>query len=197
MKNNQKGYILQLVILIAAILLIIIVDGVAKKFDAPGIPALNETNNTTSTSTATTTPGNEEDMLSMQKTKIFFIAIDDNGRRGEKIGCNDSVVSVERNIQETRAPLKYSLEALLKEKKYDVEMGLVNVLYQSDLKIEKITLVNGKASIYLIGEHKLGGVCDTPRFKAQLEETALQFNTIRQVEFFINNRPIDEVLSLK
>ena len=41
----------------------------------------------------------------------------------------------------------------------------------------------------------LGGVCDSPRFEAQIEQTALQFSTVSSVEVFINDIPLQDVLS--
>jgi hypothetical protein len=41
----------------------------------------------------------------------------------------------------------------------------------------------------------LGGVCDSPRVQAQLEEIALQFSTVNSVAVFINGEPLDQVLS--
>jgi hypothetical protein len=41
----------------------------------------------------------------------------------------------------------------------------------------------------------LGGVCDSPRVQAQIEQTALQFSTVSEVEVFVNDTPLEEVLS--
>jgi hypothetical protein len=43
----------------------------------------------------------------------------------------------------------------------------------------------------------LGGVCDIPRAKAQLEYTAMTASGATSAQVFVNGRPIDEVLSLK
>ncbi len=43
----------------------------------------------------------------------------------------------------------------------------------------------------------LGGVCDAPRLKAQIEQTALQFSPGNEVEVYINDVPLDQVLSQK
>jgi len=43
----------------------------------------------------------------------------------------------------------------------------------------------------------LGGVCDAPRVEAQIEQTALQFSTVHEVAVFINDVPLEDVLSLK
>lgn len=129
--------------------------------------------------------------------KIFLIALDDNGATGKKIGCNDSVIPVLINIEPTLAVLKASLNELLKlegQRDYSLS-GLYNSLYQSHLTIDILNIVNREAIIKLRGTLTLGGVCDNPRVKAQLEETALQFNTVDKVSVFINDIPLDQILS--
>ena len=132
------------------------------------------------------------------RIKIFMIALNDAGKLGKKIGCNDSVVAVERIIPVTNAVLRASLNELLavREREYG-SSGLYNALAQSTLKLDAVTLVAGKATIYLSGNVMLGGACDNPRVEAQLKETALQFSTVRQVSIFINKIPLDQVLSGK
>jgi hypothetical protein len=43
----------------------------------------------------------------------------------------------------------------------------------------------------------LGGVCDAPRVEAQIKQTALQFSTVSDVEVFIDDIPLEDVLSQK
>lgn len=130
--------------------------------------------------------------------KLFFVAIGDNGRSGKKIGCEDSIVAVNRVIPQTSAPLTAALKELLslRERNYG-QSGLYNALYQSTLKLDGVSIVNARAIINLSGGLMLGGVCDNPRVKAQLEEIALQFPTVREVAIFINNVPIEKALSEK
>jgi hypothetical protein len=132
------------------------------------------------------------------RVKIFMIALNDAGKLGKKVGCDDSVVAVERIIPITNAPLRASLNELLSVREQDYgQSGLYNALYQSTLKVDDITLVASKATIYFSGKVLLGGVCDNPRFDAQIKETALQFSTVKQVSVFVNKIPLDQVLSLK
>lgn len=132
------------------------------------------------------------------RVKIFLVAIDDNGKLGKKIGCGDSIVAVERSIPSTQTPLAAALSELfsIHDRNYG-QSGLYNALYQSALKVDNATIVSGKATINISGKTQLGGVCDSPRFKAQIEETALQFSTVTQVTIFINNIAIDQLLSEK
>ena len=135
--------------------------------------------------------------LGATSIKIFLIALDDNGATGKKIGCNDSIVPVLINIEPTLSVLRASLTELFKmegQREFGLS-GLYNSLYQSHLSIDSLNIVNREAIIKLKGTLTLGGVCDDPRIKAQLEETALQFNTIDKVSIFINGIPLDQSLS--
>jgi Sporulation and spore germination len=133
-----------------------------------------------------------------QFVQIYLIGIDDNGQSGDLVGCGDSAIPVTVEIQPTKEVLRASLEKLLsmKEQFYG-ESGLYNSLYQSEIQLESISLENGKAVINLTGTVALGGVCDNPRFEAQLKSTVLQFSTIQEVSIFINGVPLKDVLSLK
>ncbi len=132
------------------------------------------------------------------RVNIYLIAEGDNGISGKKIGCNDSIVPVEVAIGPTTAPLTAGLEALfaIDTRTYG-QTGLTNALYQSDLRVERITIEQGKATINLSGRYQLGGVCDNPRFEAQIKETALQFSTVDQVSVYINGRSLEDILSLR
>ncbi|MFM9273813.1 hypothetical protein, partial [Pseudarthrobacter sp. NKDBFgelt] len=129
---------------------------------------------------------------------IYYVAVDDNGVSGPLIGCGDSLVAT------TTAPVRFtdqvrpSVEALLSNKSRDVGLsGLVNVLYQSSLTYAGGELAGSTITIYLTGQFMLGGVCDIPRAKAQLEYTAMAAAGATSAQVFVNGRPIDEVLSLK
>jgi hypothetical protein len=132
------------------------------------------------------------------RVKIFMIALNDSGKLGKKIGCEDSVVAVERIIPATIAPLRASLNELfaLHEPEYG-EAGLRNALAPSALKVDDVSIVAGRALIYLSGNLVLGGVCDNPRVDAQIRETALQFSTVRQVSVLLNKIALDKILSGK
>ncbi len=131
--------------------------------------------------------------------KIFLVAINDNGVKGAKIGCGDSLVPVSVPVTPTLGVLRAALTKLLsiKTRFFGGESDLYNSLYQSNLAIDSLNIQNSVAEIRLSGTISLGGVCDTPRFQAQLVQTALQFSTIKQVNIFINDKPLSEVLSSK
>lgn len=130
--------------------------------------------------------------------KIFLIAVNDNGVSGKLVGCGDSAVAVNIEVPYTTGVLRAALnkELSIKDKNYG-QSGLYNVLYQSNLKTSSVSIKNGEAIIHLSGKLTLGGECDNPRVQAELEETALQFSTVKKVSIYINDVPLKKVLSLK
>lgn len=134
----------------------------------------------------------------MMNSKIFLIAVGDNGVAGKKIGCGDSAVPVVVQLPFSEGILRASLEKLLSIKdQYYGQSGLYNVFYQSSLTVDKLTIKSGLADIRLKGTLTLAGVCDSPRVQAQLEETTLQFSTVKQVNIYVNNTPLEKILSEK
>jgi spore germination protein GerM len=130
------------------------------------------------------------------EVKLFLIAVDDAGRTGKKIGCDDSVVAVTRDLPPTRTPLRAALEELLRIPRiYGSNPELYNSLSQSQLKLKSVSVRRGVARLSFAGRLVTGGVCDNPRVQAQIEETALQFPTVKKVKVFINGLPLSEYLS--
>jgi hypothetical protein len=127
-----------------------------------------------------------------ERTQIYLIAVGDEGGSGKQIGCGDSVIPVEVAIEPTIAPLTAGLEKLLAiDEEYYGQSGLYNALHSSDLAVEGINIENREAIIRLTGELLIGGVCDEPRIRAQIEETALQFSTVDRVSIFINGKALE------
>jgi hypothetical protein len=122
--------------------------------------------------------------------------VGDNGASGPMIGCGDSLIPVNIDVPYTQGVLRAALEHMLAQKsEYYGESGLYNALYQSNLQIDDLNIHNGEAFIHLRGKMVLGGVCDTPRVIAQIQQTALQFDTVQRVSIFLNSQPIEEALS--
>ncbi|HRW05469.1 MAG TPA: LysM peptidoglycan-binding domain-containing protein [Caldilineaceae bacterium] len=125
------------------------------------------------------------------RTNIYLIALEDAGQSGMEIGCGDSTVPVEVEIEPTVAPLTAALGVLFGiDGRYYGQSGLYNALYRSNLQVDRIDIADGVASLYLTGDLQVGGVCDEPRIRAQLEETALQYYTVDEVRIYINGEPL-------
>lgn len=133
-----------------------------------------------------------------QMVKIVLIALEDNGQSGTPVGCGDSAIPINVTIPRTQAVLRATLEKLFTAKQqFYGESGYYNALYQSDLQVAGVTIEQGKATIRLTGTIMLGGTCDAPRVQAQIEQTALQFSTVNDVDVFINDVPLEEYLSTR
>lgn len=130
------------------------------------------------------------------RANIYMIALNDAGQSGQPVGCGDSAIPVLRTFQPTVAPLTAALETLLAQRtQFYGESGLYNALYQSNLTVQGVNIVNREAIINLAGQVVIGGVCDAPRLQAQIELTALQFSTIDRVTINVNGVPLSQLLS--
>lgn len=132
------------------------------------------------------------------RVKLFFVALEDKGKSGKKIGCDDSIVAIDRTMPTLPALLTATMRELftIHDKTYGTS-GLYNALAESDLKVESVSIINTRAEIRLTGSLKLGGVCDGPRVDAQIKETALQFSTVKSVSVWVNGKTLDSLLSQK
>jgi hypothetical protein len=133
-----------------------------------------------------------------QTIKIFLIALEDNGQSGAAVGCGDSVIPVTVTIPQTQGVLRAALEKLFSARQqFYGESGFYNALYQSELQVAAVSIEQGRAIVRLTGTISLGGACDAPRLQAQIEQTALQFSTVNEVDVFVDNVPLEDVLSSK
>lgn len=133
----------------------------------------------------------------VSRVQLFFVAVGDAGRRGPRIGCDDSLVPVTVEIEPSPLPVRAAIEELLiAGERPQPQSDLYNALHRSRLQVQNVLIVEGRASIYLTGEHTLGGVCDTPRFEAQITQTAVQFDHVAEAEIFLNRVPLREALRL-
>lgn len=105
-------------------------------------------------------------------------------------GC-DQIVMEERTVDETTMPLTTALEEL-----FSIEEVWLNnqehynfiAKTRDTLSFERASVDGGIARVYLSGELSgLAGVCDNPRADIQIEETALQFDSVNSVEIYLNN----------
>lgn len=130
--------------------------------------------------------------------RIYLVALGDQGKTGVRIGCGDSLIAVRIPVTPTNAPLHVALRLLLaSHSRYYGQSGLYNALYQSRLTVAGVQITNGRATISLVGTLRLGGVCDSPRLRAQLRRTALQFPTVHSVTILINGVHLWTLLSGK
>lgn len=132
------------------------------------------------------------------KVRVFLISPGDQGHSGHKVGCGDSAVPVELGLPRKEPGLAGALGALLALKeRYQEPSGLSNPLYSSALQLVRVERHGGDVRVYLKGYLEMGDECDNPRILAELQETALQFKDVSRVQFFLDERPLPEILSGK
>lgn len=138
------------------------------------------------TPTPTPTPAQGVEVL----VELFAISLG-----AGDLGCGDAVVpAVTRSVLPTRAPLQAALEELLAlGPSIPGRPDLYNALGQSDLALQAIDLVGSTALVRLVGTYRIGGVCDEPRVRAQLERTVLQFAAVDQAVILINGIRLEEL----
>lgn len=136
--------------------------------------------------------------ISSGTVQIYLIALEDNGKSGKAVGCGDSAVPVDVMVDPAADPMRAALESLLALKEqYYGQSGLYTALYQSTLQVSNIEVTASTVMVTLTGQMMLGGECDNPRVKAQLEETVTALAGGRQIKIMINDKTLDEALSLK
>lgn len=126
----------------------------------------------------------EDSVPTFTTATVYLIALDTGG----PVGCGDSLVAVTRPLPApTTMPLTASIRELLSIKDRVLgQSGLYNALYQSNLAVERLTLENRHATIWLTGQYRVGGVCDEPRVLQQLRATATQFQTVDTTDIYVN-----------
>lgn len=131
-----------------------------------------------------------------ENVNIHLVAIGDAGQSGMLIGCDDSLIPVQREIEATddvELKITRTLEILLGlDDEFYGESGLYNALYQSDLSVESVTVVDGVATVNLTGDLLIGGVCDEPRVEEQLAQAVLQFEGVNEAVITLNGGPLFE-----
>jgi hypothetical protein len=135
----------------------------------------------------------------VSQVQVYLVAVGDAGSSGKQIGCGDSLVPITRMVTPTRQPIAAALTELFSIKdQFLGQSGLYNAVYQSNLKVESVVVdANKVATVVISGQVMLGGECDTPRFKGQIEQTILGVGSVQSANILLNGKTIDEALSLK
>ncbi|WP_245827817.1 hypothetical protein [Sinomonas mesophila] len=128
---------------------------------------------------------------------IFYIAMDDDGASGPRIGCGDSVVATFTAPERFRDQVGPTLRRLFADHRALVgQSGLYNALYQSELKYVAGSYDGSTITVWLTGTFMLAGTCDVPRAKAQIEYSAMAAAGAERAVVYVNGVPLDDVLSL-
>lgn len=131
-----------------------------------------------------------------QRVRVFLISRNDGGQNGILIPCNDSAVPVTVMLPAEEPPLQGALRVLFNLDQAALRgSSLMHPLLHSKLTLVSVDIEEGRAEIHLAGELRAAPwPCNRDRIRAQLEQTALQFEEIRQVDLYVNGRPLAELL---
>jgi len=130
--------------------------------------------------------------------KLYFVALEDNGTTGTKLGCGDSLIETDVEADKTPDKLKETFVHLLSNHNQTYgSSGLYNALYQSHLTYESGSASGGVVTVKLSGTIKQGGECDAPRISAQLERAAMSATGAKRVNVYVNGKTLSKVLSNK
>jgi len=132
--------------------------------------------------------------------QIFLVDLEAGADDGT-FGCGDRLVGVgvttaaEGTVEERVAA---AVRALLEPGGEQAPGHLYDALERSALTLDRVEPAPAPAGLYrvhLAGTLALGGVCDHPRVRAQLEATATQFAGVEEVEFYVGGEPLDALLA--
>lgn len=143
----------------------------------------------------------------LEPVKMFLVQLDPGGASGtdggETFGCGDRLRAVEVPVAteglDTSGRIARALRSLLEAEGGPETPGdLYSAFERSNLTVERVEPVGGVEGLFrveLTGDLMLGGVCDNPRVRAQIEATARQFAGVEDVEIVIDGEPLEALLS--
>lgn len=134
-------------------------------------------------------PVNFKKIQEFAAVKIFFgnLILDSN------ISDCKKVYEVERKIPKTENIVRATLEELLKgPARNEDDKGFITSINRG-VKIQKLTIENGIAIVDFDQqlEYQIGGTCKTASIRSQIEQTLLQFSSVRSVLISIDGRTED------
>lgn len=143
--------------------------------------------------TATPTPTPE-------LVEVYLIAPEDGGMSGPPVGCGDSAVPVRRPRQATGfllSDVRASLEELFAIDTLNYgESGLQHSLYDADIEVESVSLLENRLEINLTGSMPLIGTCSDARMEAQILLTVFQYEGFGRTLIRLNGRSLKQVFDL-
>ncbi len=106
-------------------------------------------------------------------------------------GCEDKIMWINVPVEPTPAPLTTGIEKLFGSEVETVFEPGNFLATQKNLGLDDVIVGNGLARIYLTGEFSAETVCDAPRQFIQLEAVALQYDSVSNIEIYLNNQRIN------
>ncbi|MFW6075239.1 MAG: GerMN domain-containing protein [Chloroflexota bacterium] len=145
------------------------------------------------------TPPEDPPADETQTVNNYFVLLEDDGENGIPIGCGDSLVPQEVEIEasdDINVTVSRTLEALFATDEATVG-ELDNALDESDLTVDNVQVENGVATVDISGEPMTAGACDDPRFIEQIRHTVLQFDEVVAANIWVNGEYLNGMFDLR
>jgi hypothetical protein len=113
---------------------------------------------------------------------------------GGNLGCGAKLFFAPHAVPKTTGVMDATYQLLfnLKPTPEIMEDGFRNVVgAYTQLFYDSVTLNNGVAKLYLSGTMYGPGHCAEPELRAQIEQAALQFDTVKKLEVYLNKKIFD------
>jgi len=140
--------------------------------------------------------GANADGVLFDRVNIYMAATDSASGTNITTVCGDSLVPVQLGIPATVGPLTAAIRLLLDNSAADfgLDAAVVNPLAEQNLTLESVLVINSEALISFSGTVTAGDACANALVRAQLEATALQYNTVNRVSVFVDGVPLSTLL---
>lgn len=135
----------------------------------------------------------EEEVLNQNGTMALMVPmLSENSVNADfgPFGCGTYIQFVEKEVPQTQAVLNATYQWLFNNN-YQ-ESGLVNLVpvQQVNLNFQNAEIQNGIAKVYLTGSVMEYG-CAFAGFAGQIEQAALQYPTVNDIEVYLNGQLFD------
>ena len=123
---------------------------------------------------------------------LYLVALEGSPHEGKQFGCNDKLVPVEEEVSVENSVIEAAVKKLIT---FDDQKDLLNFVRGPGLMLYQVTIADSIADVYLKGSFEILSKCDIPRIEEQLTGTARQFREYKEVNFFINNKTLEDYLA--
>lgn len=138
--------------------------------------------------------------------KVAVVKLEDNGVSGEKIGCGDSIIYIDKTAEgiklEDSRKVQLALKELFAIGETAVDGPYYNGLqYATGLKVESVNESENPdkttIEVNISGEMASGGTCDDPRITEQIMSTIKANSTADEIKVYINDKDLDGYFNMK
>lgn len=139
------------------------------------------------------------------KLQVAVVKMEDDGKSGEKIGCGDSIIYIEKTAEgiklEDSRKIQLALKELFAIGATTVEGPYYNGLQHSkNLNVDSVNETNNGdssiVSVLISGELISAGTCDDPRISEQIYSTIEANSSADKIEVLINDKDLKDYFDM-